>query len=83
MWVNRENLEIAFELPRRAMARLNPNHLTWISEEFISKKKMLVKLGCLVICHKWASKTYINDLLGGYNLRVYYLYWLDTNNIFY
>ena len=45
MWVNRENLEIAFDLPRRAMARLNPNHLTWISEEFISGKKMLVEAG--------------------------------------
>jgi len=39
VWVYCENVEIAFELPRRSMARLNPNHLTWISEEFISKKK--------------------------------------------
>ena len=45
MWVDCENLEIVFELPRRAMARLNPNHLTWISEEFISIKKMGVEAG--------------------------------------
>ena len=45
MWVNRENLEIVFELPRRAMERLNPNHLTWISAEFISKKNMMIEAG--------------------------------------
>ena len=45
VWVNHENLQVAFELPRRAMERLNPNHLSWIGEDFISQKRILIEAG--------------------------------------
>jgi hypothetical protein len=45
VWVCRENLKIASELPKRAMRRLNPNNLPWIMEDFISRKQILIKHG--------------------------------------
>jgi hypothetical protein len=45
VWVCRENLKIAFELPRRAMTRLNPNNLPWIGEDYISLQKNMIETG--------------------------------------
>jgi hypothetical protein len=45
VWVCRENLKIAFELPRRAMTRLNPNDLPWIGEDNISLQRNLIETG--------------------------------------
>ena len=45
VWVCRENLIIAFELPRRATRRLNPNNLPWIGEDYIWAQRILIKTG--------------------------------------
>ena len=45
VWVCSENLQIVFELPRRAMRRLNPNNLPWITEDFISRQRILIEHG--------------------------------------
>jgi hypothetical protein len=45
VWVCRENLKIAFELPRRAMRRLNPNNLPWIGEDYISLQRNMIETG--------------------------------------
>ena len=45
VWVYCENLQIAFELPGRAMKRLNPNNLPWIGEDTISAQKILTERG--------------------------------------
>ncbi len=44
-WVNHKNLQIVFELKKRAMTRLNPNYLPWMGEDFISEQKMLTEAG--------------------------------------
>jgi hypothetical protein len=43
VWVCPEHLQIVFELPRRAMGRLNPNNLPWIMEDFISRQRILIE----------------------------------------
>ena len=45
VWVNRKHLQVAFELPRRAMERLNPNHMPWIGEDCISQTRFLIEAG--------------------------------------
>jgi len=45
VWVNRKHLQVAFELPRRAMERLNPNHMPWIGEDCISQIRFLIEAG--------------------------------------
>jgi hypothetical protein len=45
VWVNHENLQIVFELQKRAMTRLNPNNLPWMGEDFILEQKMLIEAG--------------------------------------
>jgi hypothetical protein len=44
VWVCRENLQIVFELPRRAMTRLNPNKLPWMGEDFILEHRILINM---------------------------------------
>ena len=45
VWVCHENLNSAFQLPRRAMRGLNPNNLPWIGEDYISLPRNLIETG--------------------------------------